>query len=63
MRTLFAISVLALLALLWASISMARHVRQARRRRRHAPVPPPPIPPPEFSTHDLVATNTDQTTP
>ncbi|HZL26564.1 MAG TPA: hypothetical protein VFC39_08545 [Acidobacteriaceae bacterium] len=62
MRTLFAISILALLALLWASISMARHVRRARRRRRHAPVPPPPIPDPEFSTQDLVASNTDQTT-
>jgi hypothetical protein len=34
MRTLFAISIFALLALLWASISMARHIRQARQRRK-----------------------------
>jgi hypothetical protein len=34
MRTLFAISIIALLALLWASISIAQHVRRARRRRR-----------------------------
>ena len=33
MHTLFAISIIALLALLWASISIARHVRRAPRRR------------------------------
>jgi hypothetical protein len=32
MRVLFSISILALVALLWASIAIARHVRQARRR-------------------------------
>jgi hypothetical protein len=57
MRTLFVISILALLALLWASISIARHIRQARKRR--AAVPPPPIPDPELSTPDFVPTNTD----
>lgn len=36
MHTLFAISIIALLALLWASISIAQHVRRARRRRRDA---------------------------
>jgi hypothetical protein len=50
MRILFAISILALLALLWASYSIARHVRAARRRR--AAVPPPPIPNPDFSNTD-----------
>jgi hypothetical protein len=34
MRVLFCISILALVALLWASFAMARHVRQARRPRR-----------------------------
>ena len=57
MRTLFAISILALLALLWASYSIASHIRRARKRR--AAVPPPPIPDPELSTQDLVSTNTD----
>jgi heme exporter protein D len=33
MRVLFCISILALVALLWASIAIARHVRQARRRQ------------------------------
>lgn len=32
MRVLFCISVLALVALLWASFAMVRHVRRARRR-------------------------------
>jgi len=32
MRVLFRISILALVALLWASIAIVRHVRQARRR-------------------------------
>jgi len=32
MRVLFLISILALVALLWASLAMARHVRQARRK-------------------------------
>ena len=32
MSILFAISILALAALLWASLSIARHIRQARRR-------------------------------
>jgi hypothetical protein len=41
MHTLTAISVVALLALLWASISIARHVRRARRRRRDAMVDAP----------------------
>jgi hypothetical protein len=34
MRVLFCISILALVALLWASFAMARHVRQARRSNR-----------------------------
>ena len=33
MHTLFAISIIALLALLWASISIAQHVHRARERR------------------------------
>ena len=57
MRTLFAISILALLALLWASISIASHIRRARKRR--AAVPPPQVPDPELSTQELVPTNTD----
>jgi hypothetical protein len=44
MRILFAISTFALLALLWASISIARHVRRARRRRRELAAKAPPIP-------------------
>jgi len=32
MRVLFCISILALIALLWASIAIARHVSQARQR-------------------------------
>ncbi len=32
MRVLFCISILALIALLWASIAVARHVSQARQR-------------------------------
>jgi hypothetical protein len=32
MRVLLCISILAFVALLWASIAIARHVRQARRR-------------------------------
>ena len=32
MRVLFGISIMAFLALLWASIAIAQHVRQARRR-------------------------------
>lgn len=35
MRILLAISLVAFAALLWASISIAQHVRQARRKRRH----------------------------
>jgi hypothetical protein len=34
MRVLFSISILALIALLWASIAIVRHVRQARRQHR-----------------------------
>jgi hypothetical protein len=34
MRVLFAISLVALIALLWASVSIATHIRRARRRRR-----------------------------
>jgi hypothetical protein len=34
MRILFIISVVAILALLWAAISIARHVRKARDRRK-----------------------------
>ncbi len=34
MRVLFCISILALVALLWASFAMARHVRLARRPQR-----------------------------
>jgi hypothetical protein len=33
MRVLFAISILAFAALLWASIAIVRHVRRARRQR------------------------------
>jgi hypothetical protein len=33
MRVLFCISILALVALLWASIAIARHIHQARLRR------------------------------
>ena len=33
MRVLFCISIVALIALLWASIAIARHVYQARQRR------------------------------
>ena len=41
MRVLFLISILALIALLWASIAIARHVQQARRRRdRDSPTEP-----------------------
>ena len=36
MRILFAISVVAFVALLWASLSTAQHIRRARRRRRLA---------------------------
>lgn len=34
MRILFAISLVALAALLWASVSIAQHVYRARRRQR-----------------------------
>jgi hypothetical protein len=34
MRVLFCISILALVALLWATFAIARHVRQARRSHR-----------------------------
>jgi hypothetical protein len=33
MRVLFAISILAFAALLWASIAIVQHVRRARRQR------------------------------
>ena len=36
MRILFAISVIAFVALLWASFSIARYIRRARRRRKLA---------------------------
>lgn len=36
MRVLFCISIVALIALLWASIAMVRHVQQARRRQGRA---------------------------
>ena len=36
MGVLFLISIAALLALLWAAFSIARHVRRARRRQRNA---------------------------
>lgn len=35
MRILLAISLVAFAALLWASISIAQHIRHARRKRRH----------------------------
>ena len=41
MRILFVISTIALIALLWASISIARHVRSARRRKRTLSAPEP----------------------
>jgi hypothetical protein len=34
MRILFAISLVALAALLWASVSIAQHIYRARRRQR-----------------------------
>ncbi len=41
MRVLFFISILALIALLWASVAIARHVQQARRcRDRESPTEP-----------------------
>jgi hypothetical protein len=52
MRILFAISLVALAALLWASVSIAQHVYRSRRNKRTLPgeakrrpltaVPPPP---------------------
>ena len=36
LRILFAISIIALLMLLWASIAIAQHIRHARQRRRAA---------------------------
>jgi cbb3-type cytochrome oxidase subunit 3 len=36
MRVLFTISMLALIALLWASISTARHIYRARQRHRNS---------------------------
>src|ERR1700761_9345273 len=52
MRILFAISLVALAALLWASVSIAQHVYRSRRSKRALPseaerrlltaVPPPP---------------------
>jgi heme exporter protein D len=36
MRVLFTISMLALVALLWASISTARHIYRVRQRHRNA---------------------------
>jgi hypothetical protein len=35
MRILFAISLVALAALLWASMSIAQHIHRSRRRRQH----------------------------
>ncbi len=43
MRTLFTISLLCLCALLWAAISIARHIRTTKRRRRGDPRPPSPF--------------------
>ncbi len=37
MRVLFFISMLALVALLWASVAIARHVQQARRLHHREP--------------------------
>lgn len=34
MRVLFSISILALIALLWATVAMVRHVQQTRRRQQ-----------------------------
>ena len=49
MRTLFAISIIALIALLWAAVSTARHVRQARRRNNQGThLPPQPAQDTEF---------------
>lgn len=36
MRILFVISVVALAALLWASVSIAQHIHRSRRRRRQS---------------------------
>jgi hypothetical protein len=61
MRVLFAILLVAISGLLWATIAAAQHIRRARRRSRGLPVagpvstevlpeapapPPPPSPPP-----------------
>lgn len=43
MRILFAISLVAFVALLWASISAAQHIRRARRRRNLAQVFDPAV--------------------
>jgi hypothetical protein len=55
MRVLVAISILAFLALLWASIAIFQHIRRAQRRRRRSLEssdtnlsPTPPLPPPVF---------------
>lgn len=44
MRILFVISVVAFVALLWASIAMAQHIRRSRRRGRLADTPDAPDP-------------------
>lgn len=60
MRVLFAILLVAISGLLWATIAAAQHIRRARRRGRGLPVdavhvdvhpetqaaPPPPLSPP-----------------
>ena len=43
MRILFAISIVALIALLWASFSIAQHVRRARRGRMEQIDPSSPV--------------------
>ncbi|HEX4156070.1 MAG TPA: hypothetical protein VHY48_10695 [Acidobacteriaceae bacterium] len=42
MRILFAISLVALAALLWASASIAQHIHSSRRRRHQPPQPSQP---------------------
>lgn len=63
MRILFAISVLAFVALLWASLSAAQYIRRARRRRSAATQPNATINdavlpvPPEISGLEVMQTD------
>ena len=55
MHVLFAISILALIALLWATISIAQHIRRTGLRRRPGRIvddTPPAIPGHTTKRHD-----------